>query len=95
MGMFCPECGKRSAVVASITADGQGARKAEDVIAHRLACGHVVGGEAYTEFIKQAEAIRQETQDSIMRMQARAKGKVAALWKNMSDDAKEESTNAE
>lgn len=95
MGMFCPECGKRSAVVASITADGLGARKAEDVIAHRLACGHVVGGEEYTEFIKQAEAIRQETQDSILRIRARAKAKVAALWKNMSAEAEEAGTNAE
>lgn len=95
MGMFCPVCGKREAVVANITADGVGARKAEDVIAHRLACGHVVGGEAYTEFIKQAEAIRQETQDSILRLRARAKGKVATLWKNMSAESKEAGTDAE
>jgi hypothetical protein len=95
MGMYCPECGKRQAVVANITADGVGARKAEDVIAHRLACGHVVGGEEYTEFIKLAEGIRQETQDAIMRIRNRAKGKVAALWKNMADEAKEAGTNAE
>ena len=95
MGMFCPECGMRQAVVANITADGVGARKAEDVIAHRLACGHVVGGEEYTEFIKKAEAVRQETQDSILRIRARAKGKVAALWKNMSSESKEAGQDAE
>lgn len=95
MGMFCPECGTRQAVVANITADGVGARKAEDVIAHRLACGHVVGGEDYTEFIKQAEAIRQETQDIILKIRNRAKGKVAALWKNMSAESKEAGQNAE
>lgn len=95
MGMFCPECGTRQAVVANITADGVGARKAEDVIAHRLACGHVVGGEDYTEFINKADAIRQETRDSILRIQARAKGKVAALWKNMSAESKEAGQHAE
>lgn len=95
MGMFCPECGKREAVVANITADGVGARKAEDVIAHRLACGHVVGGEAYTEFIKQAEGIRQETRDRIMNIRASEKGKIAALWKNMSAESKEAGQNAE
>lgn len=95
MGMFCPECSTRQAVVANITADGVGARKAEDVIAHRLACGHVVGGEDYTEFIKKAEAINQETRDSIMRIQARSKSKVAALWKNMSAESKEAGQHAE
>lgn len=95
MGMLCPECGTRQPVVANITADGVGARKAEDVIAHRLACGHVVGGEDYTEFINKAEAINQETRDSIQRIQARAKGKVAALWKNMSAESKEAGQYAE
>lgn len=95
MGMFCPECGKRFAVVASITADGLGARKAEDVIAHRLACGHVVGGEAYNGFIIKADEIRQETRDRIMRIQAAGKDKIAVLWKNMSAENKEAGTDAE
>ena len=95
MGMFCPECGKRSAVVANITADGKGARRAEDVIAHRLECGHVVGGEAYNEFIKLADEIRQDANTRILKIRSVSKDKIAALWKNMSAETKEAKENAE
>jgi len=95
MGMLCPECGERFAVVANITADGKGARSAVDVIAHRLACGHVVGGEAYNAFIVQADEIRKEEQERILKIRAASKDRIATLWKNMSAETKEAEKDAE
>lgn len=95
MGMLCPECGKRSAVKSVITADGQGARKAEDVIAYRLACGHTVGGEAYNGFVKKCREIDAETQNRMHNIKEVAQSRKAAIWKTISDDEKEGEDNAE
>lgn len=57
MGMICPECGERVAVVGHITINGLPPKSAEDVIASRLACGHVVGGEDYEALVEQVRKI--------------------------------------
>lgn len=50
MAIECPYgCGRKNVVV-NITADGSNPDKASDVVARRLACGHVVGGEEYEKF---------------------------------------------
>ena len=77
-------------MVGVITIDGLGARRSEDVIAQRLGCGHVVGGEEYTEFLEARNEIKLQVHGEIQRLEKRARGKIAALWKNMSADNKEE-----
>ena len=50
MGRICPECNTYQPQVRVITADFKPARKAEDVIAVELGCGHVIGEEEYKAF---------------------------------------------
>lgn len=95
MGMICPECGKRSPVKSVITADGQGARKAEDVIAFRLECGHTVGGEAYNDFVKQCREIDVGTQRRMNTINEAAQSRKAAIWRTISEDEKGDEDNAE
>lgn len=85
MGMLCPECGERSAIVRNITADGEGAVKASDVLAHKLACGHTVGGEKYNEFLDNVKEIDLDAAKEIEQIKRDAQSRKAALWKDMSE----------
>ena len=90
MSMICPECGKRSPVVGAITIDGLGARRSEDVIARRLGCGHVVGGEEYTRFLALRQEISIQARGEILKIEKRASSKIAALWVSMQEDNEED-----
>lgn len=86
MGMDCPHCGTRQAVVGTITTEpGKGARKASDVIAFRLACGHTVGGEMYNEFQNQVQELKRVYAEKIRTLEAECNGKAAAIWKTMTE----------
>ena len=50
MGQQCPECNLYQPQVQCITFNHEPARKATDVIAVKLACGHEVGGEEYERY---------------------------------------------
>ena len=95
MGKICPECGERSAVIGVITVDGRGARKAEDVLAYKLACGHTVGGEEYTAFVAECHKIDVEAQKAIQDAYKQANSLKASVWKSMSKPDKEDEDHAE
>jgi len=57
MGMLCPECGERKSVVGHVTVNGLPPKSADDVIASRLSCGHVVGGEGYDALVAEVQRI--------------------------------------
>lgn len=50
MSSECPNNHGRQNIVANITADGLAPRSAADVVAVRLKCGCVVGGDEYKSF---------------------------------------------
>lgn len=58
MGAECPNGHGRQNAVFNITVDGTPPTKNSDVIAQRLACGCVVGGEEYEAFQQKVLEIR-------------------------------------
>ena len=88
MGMICPDCGTWQAIKQNITIDGLGAKKASDVVAQRLACGHVLGGKKYTEFAVASRKADVEAADNIRKINEELASEKASLWKSMSDSKK-------
>jgi hypothetical protein len=66
-----------------ITKDGLGVTKADEVIAKRLGCGHVVGGEDYKTFVDESRKIEVAAMQEIQDAQKAASAKKAALWKGI------------
>lgn len=61
MGLECPYGCGRVRVAVYLTADGSNPKKMSEVVAYKLTCGHVVGGEDYEAFRKisqEADTIR-------------------------------------
>lgn len=81
MGMICPECGTRQDVVGHITIDGLPPKSADDVIASRLACGHVVGGEDYEELVATVRKIDTRRADRIILANKDARNEKTAAYK--------------
>ena len=80
MGAVCPYCGTHQAFVVTITADGQGAEKASEVLGRKLACGHTIGGQHYTEFITQSTDIDLAAAKKIFDIQEAARAQKSGLW---------------
>ena len=93
MGMDCPECGTRQAVVGHVTVDGLPPKSADDVIASRLACGHVVGGEDYDELVATVRKIDARCAERILLAKKEARNAKTAAYKahveEMSDNGTE------
>lgn len=83
MGVTCPICLTHQAVVRNITINGDPAEKATDVVARRLACGHVLGGEKYNEYILTVRDIEIDAATKKNEIDQAAYSKKAALWKGM------------
>ncbi len=80
MGMECPKGHGRQAIVQMITADGKNPTKMSQVIAHRLACGCVVGGEAYEKFKAAVAEIESEVATQVRDLEETARQKKAAVY---------------
>lgn len=83
MAMECPNGHGRQNVVANITADGKPTPKAENVIARRLACGCVVGGKDYENFLKSVHDIEVEQSAAIENIRKDARNKKSAAYQAM------------
>lgn len=70
MAVECPNSHGRQNVVANITADGLPPKRAQDVVAMRLKCGCVVGGEEFTAF---QAAVAKAAEDEALAIQAARK----------------------
>lgn len=81
--MECPNAHGRQNVVANITADGLPPRKPHDVVAKRLACGCVVGGAEYEQFLLAVHEIEKETAQRIEQLREIARNKKTAAYKGL------------
>lgn len=66
MAMECPNGHGRQNVHVNLTLDGSNPLRATDIIAQKLACGCVVGGEQYTQF---QATIMKINSDKVMALQ--------------------------
>ncbi len=82
MGMECPKGHGRQAISQLITADGKNPTKMAQVIAHRLACGCVVGGEAYEKFKASVAEIEGEVALKIRDLEEDARQRKAAVYQS-------------
>lgn len=60
MALECPNGHGRQNVIQNITPNFAPTAKASDVVAKKLACGCVVGGEEYNSFLETVHAINAE-----------------------------------
>lgn len=88
MGVDCPQCGTHQAIVRNITADGESPKKASDVMARKLACGHVIGGEKYNEYVKKVNEINTASAAQKQAIDDEASSKKAGLWKAIAEPGK-------
>jgi len=70
-------------MIRAITVDGVGAKKASDVVAYVLGCGHTVGGEEYQTFIDGRKEILTVVEAKKRAIDTEARGKIALLWKTL------------
>lgn len=82
MGLECPNGHGRQNVVSNITADATPPKRATDVIAMRLHCGCVVGGEEYTAFQEAVAAAHIQEGKAIQAAKKQAQDKKAAAYKS-------------
>lgn len=83
MGAECPNGHGRRNVIMNITADGSKPKKALDVIAQKLECGCVVGGEEYEAFQLKVLEIRNAERLKIMAAREAGRQAMAAAFKAM------------
>jgi len=80
MGMECPNGHGRQNVVVNLTADGRNPVKAAQVMAHRLACGCVVGGEQYEKFKEAVTEIETGVSIAVRDLEEDARQRKAAVY---------------
>jgi hypothetical protein len=83
MGMECPNGHGRQAVILNITPDAASTARARDVVAKKLKCGCVVGGEEYNEFLEAIHRIDTEEQLAVEKLRKANTNKRAAAYKGM------------
>lgn len=82
MGMQCPECDTYQAQVRVITIDDKPPKKAADVIAVELACGHIVGSQEYTEYANARNALLKEQACAMEDVHKEYRHKLGQLFKD-------------
>ena len=82
MGMECPYGCGRQRVAVYITADATNPKTMKDVVAYKLTCGHVVGGEDYERFQEAATAIEVERSAAIRKIEEESRKKKATAYSN-------------
>ena len=80
MGMECPKGHGRQKIAQMITADGSNPTKMSQVIAHRLACGCVVGGESYEQFKAAVGVLERDVANTIRDLEEDARQQKAAIY---------------
>ncbi len=80
MGMECPKGHGRQKIAQMITANGTNPTKMSQVIAHRLECGCVVGGEQYEKFKAAVTEIENEVSTKVRNLEEDARQRKAAVY---------------
>lgn len=95
MGLKCPICGLQVAIVEQIRSGASNSDQPESVMAKRLSCGHVIGGDTFDEYVLGRDKILKEEFNKIQRIEQDAASKIAQLWKNVENQNKESADHAE
>lgn len=83
MGMECPNGHGRQPVILNITPDAASTARARDVVAKKLKCGCVVGGDEYNDFLEALHRIDTQEQLDIEKIRKANTNKRAAAYKGM------------
>jgi len=78
--MECPKGHGRQNIQVMLTADGRDPTKAAQVMAYRLACGCVVGGEQYEKFKLAVTEIENNISIAVRDLEEDARQKKAAVY---------------
>lgn len=81
MGAECPNGHGRQNIVVLITPDASNPRKMSEVVAQKLACGCVVGGEAYEQFKAAAAKVELNRVNAIRKIEEDARKQKAAAYR--------------
>lgn len=80
MGQICPVCQVHEPQVQCITADFGPAKKAGDVVAVKLRCGHVVGGPEIEKYRARVNKLAADRLLELQKLDEKYKKEVAAAW---------------
>lgn len=80
MSIECPNGHGRQNIIVNLTADGSNPIYADQIVARKLACGCVVGGEEFEAFQKASIAIDIERANAIRQIEEEAQKKKAAAY---------------
>lgn len=80
MGMECPRGHGRQNVLVNITPDASNPRKASDIVAYKLGCGCVVGGEEYEMFKTAVDKIDRVRSDAIRKIDEQSRQQKGAAY---------------
>lgn len=83
MGMECPNGHGRQNVVLNITPNMTPTAKANDVVARKLACGCVVSGQEYQDFLTAVHKIDMDEQKAIEQIRKANASKRSAAYQGM------------
>ena len=73
MGGYCAICKSYEPIVKNLTVDQEPARKASDVIGHKLKCGHDFGTKDFMEIQQIVNKINVQTAEMVSEVRARSK----------------------
>jgi len=80
MGIECPKGHGRQNITVNLTSDGRNPTKAAQVMAYRLACGCVVGGEQYEKFKEAVTEIESDVSIAVRDLEEDARQRKAAVY---------------
>lgn len=95
MGLKCPICGLQVAIVEQIRSGASNRDQPESVMAKRLSCGHVIGGETFDEYVLGRDKILKDQFRKVQKIEQEAASKIAQLWKNVENQNQESAEDAE
>lgn len=88
MGTFCPTCQTHQPFVKHLTKDQEPAVRGTDVIAHKLGCGHMVGGQRFMAFMEKKRDIEAAAARKIQNIREELNDKLASAWQSLSSEDK-------
>jgi len=86
MGAECPNGHGRQRIVQNITVDGNAPRRAEDIIARKLACGCVLQSGPFEAFQEAVGKVKEWKARQIMRISGEATARMGAAYAEFVQD---------
>jgi len=80
MGTTCPICLTHQPFIKHLTKNQEPARKSNDVIGHKLGCGHSVGGEKFMKFQEEISKIEQAKARKLLEIDQDTSDQISSAW---------------